>query len=254
MPKFAIVDRTTNNIVQLYEAEIPTPEAFGGPMGWVEVSAHVAVPTELTGIPMEGLAALADESVEGGYVIIDWRSPQAAAAAAAPAELGGPAPILKIAVIDFATGAIQHIYDAPEPKQSNFGGPWGWPDVTTHVAIPEGTDTEIVKPVRYEISQPAGEEADAEAAAQGYGYGWVTEITYRFEVDTEKRAAKEQRLWEMLRAKRNALLTESDWTQVADAALTDEKKEAWRMYRQALRNLPGSVADVWGEVVWPGKP
>ena len=41
---------------------------------------------------------------------------------------------------------------------------------------------------------------------------------------------------------------------MADAALTDEKKEAWRMYRQALRNLPGSVADVWGEVEWPGKP
>jgi hypothetical protein len=57
---------------------------------------------------------------------------------------------------------------------------------------------------------------------------------------------KEQRLWEMLRAKRNALLTESDWTQVASAALTDEKKEAWRMYRQALRNLSGSVVDVWG--------
>ena len=33
----------------------------------------------------------------------------------------------------------------------------------------------------------------------------MTEITYRFEVDTEKHAAKEQRLWEMLRAKRPTL-------------------------------------------------
>jgi len=248
MPTFAIVDRTTREIIHLYEAEIPTPEAFGGPMGWVEVSAHVAVPAELVGTAMSGLSAIADEAAEGGYRIIAGPAPSVANEPPAPPSSAG-GPILKIAVIDFATDAIQHIYDAPEPKQSNFGGPWGWPDVTTHVAMPEGTDTEIVKPVRYEISQPAGE-----GGAQGYGYGWTTEITYRFEVDTEKHAAKEQRLWEMLRAKRNALLTECDWTQVADAALTDEKKEAWRVYRQALRNMPGSVVDVWGEVEWPVKP
>jgi len=213
MPTFAIVERATRQIVHLYEAEVATPEAFGGPMGWVEVSAHVMVPAELVGVAMEGLAAVPaaggadDEADADAYTIV------AAADAPVPvAEPVAPKPILKIAVVDFATDAIQHIYDAAEPNQKSFGGPWGWSDVTVHVAMPAGTDTEIVRPVRYEISQPAGE-----GGAQGYGYGWITEVTYRFETDPEKYAAKEARLWDMLRAKRNALLGECDWTQVADA-------------------------------------
>ena len=37
---------------------------------------------------------------------------------------------------------------------------------------------------------------------------------------------------------RTALLDESDWTQVADTALTTEKKAEWATYRQSLRDLP----------------
>jgi hypothetical protein len=66
-------------------------------------------------------------------------------------------------------------------------------------------------------------------------------------VDPAKRDEKEARLWSALRAKRNALLGECDWKQVADAPLTAEQREAWKEYRQALRNLPGGGGvDVWG--------
>lgn len=41
-----------------------------------------------------------------------------------------------------------------------------------------------------------------------------------------------------LRKKRNAILTDTDWTQVADAPLTEAQKEEARVYRQALRDLP----------------
>lgn len=53
-----------------------------------------------------------------------------------------------------------------------------------------------------------------------------------------------------VRSIRNQLLRESDWTQLADAPLTAEQKEAWRTYRQALRNVPeqSSFPDT---VVWP---
>ncbi len=37
---------------------------------------------------------------------------------------------------------------------------------------------------------------------------------------------------------RNQLLSDSDWTQMADSALTDEAKALWVTYRTALRNLP----------------
>jgi hypothetical protein len=40
------------------------------------------------------------------------------------------------------------------------------------------------------------------------------------------------------RAQRDALLTASDWTQVADAPVD---QAAWATYRQALRDVPAQV-------------
>ncbi|KAF2507133.1 hypothetical protein EYY60_21745 [Flavobacterium zhairuonense] len=61
-----------------------------------------------------------------------------------------------------------------------------------------------------------------------------------------------EELLENLRAKRNSLLVESDWTQVDDAPLSEEKKSAWKNYRQELRDLT-DLEDV-ATVVWPVKP
>jgi hypothetical protein len=38
-------------------------------------------------------------------------------------------------------------------------------------------------------------------------------------------------------AQRNALLANSDWTQLADVPLSAEKKAQWATYRQALRDI-----------------
>jgi hypothetical protein len=56
-------------------------------------------------------------------------------------------------------------------------------------------------------------------------------------------------LLENLRAKRNELLTETDYLALADATLTDEM----RTYRQALRDLPANTVDP-ANPVWPVKP
>ena len=45
----------------------------------------------------------------------------------------------------------------------------------------------------------------------------------------------------ILRKQRNDLLTESDWTQTADNALSSDKKTEWETYRQALRDLPAKA-------------
>lgn len=39
------------------------------------------------------------------------------------------------------------------------------------------------------------------------------------------------------RTQRDLLLARSDWTQLPDAALSDEEKAAWTTYRQALRDI-----------------
>ena len=53
-----------------------------------------------------------------------------------------------------------------------------------------------------------------------------------------------------VRAERNSKLSNSDWTQVADAPVD---KTAWATYRQALRNLPDAEGFPW-DVTWPTQP
>ena len=63
-----------------------------------------------------------------------------------------------------------------------------------------------------------------------------------------------------LRDERFRLLDLSDWTQVADAPLTDSKKNEWQTYRQALRDLPANSKPkkdknyVLTSVDWPTPP
>jgi hypothetical protein len=59
--------------------------------------------------------------------------------------------------------------------------------------------------------------------------------------------------WDRIRAQRNQLLSQSDWTQLADAPLSPEQKQAWAAYRQALRDVPSSFTTP-EEVVWPEIP
>ena len=54
-----------------------------------------------------------------------------------------------------------------------------------------------------------------------------------------------------LRRVRDKLLTESDWTQSRDLILTND--EAWKKYRQDLRDLPQTTTD-FNNVDYPTKP
>lgn len=44
-------------------------------------------------------------------------------------------------------------------------------------------------------------------------------------------------VWENIRAQRNILLTESDWTQLPDSPLSNQKQMEWQIYRQQLRDV-----------------
>lgn len=46
------------------------------------------------------------------------------------------------------------------------------------------------------------------------------------------------RLAEEIRAKRDMLLAETDWTQVTDTALTKTEQAKYKEYRQKLRDIP----------------
>ena len=61
---------------------------------------------------------------------------------------------------------------------------------------------------------------------------------------------KSERKWNSVRAQRDQLLAQSDWTQVADAP---GDKAAWATYRQALRDLPSTGSDP-DALTWPTSP
>ena len=74
---------------------------------------------------------------------------------------------------------------------------------------------------------------------------------------TSSKTAEETQAWDdniaaSNRAQRDSLLTQSDWTQVADAPVD---ATAWSTYRQALRDLPSHAN--WPNLNdgdWPVKP
>lgn len=54
------------------------------------------------------------------------------------------------------------------------------------------------------------------------------------------------------RLQRNRLLSDCDWTQMADVQLTGQVKAAWATYRNELRNLPDRPG--FPNVDWPVPP
>jgi hypothetical protein len=56
--------------------------------------------------------------------------------------------------------------------------------------------------------------------------------------------------WEIIRQKRNRILSQSDYTQMPD---WPGNKIVWATYRQALRDITTSFSDP-NEVVWPKAP
>ena len=56
--------------------------------------------------------------------------------------------------------------------------------------------------------------------------------------------------WNVIRSKRNKLLSKSDYTQMTD---WPGDKASWATYRQALRDLPQTYANAV-DVIWPTAP
>jgi hypothetical protein len=105
------------------------------------------------------------------------------------------------------------------PGASRHGGPWA--DFVT-VPVPAGLEN---KPLKAALIDDA----------------WV--------ISSDDSAILDQ-AWSELRARRNALLAACDWTVLADA---QTQKDAWFAYRQALRDLPGTLTNPTN-VTWPTPP
>lgn len=58
--------------------------------------------------------------------------------------------------------------------------------------------------------------------------------------------------WNQIRSLRIGVLEQTDWTQLADAPITNEKRAEWATYRQALRDIT-TQSDPFN-ITWPADP
>ena len=75
-------------------------------------------------------------------------------------------------------------------------------------------------------------------------------VTTAAENEAAYKAVKDAEQAKSVRDSRNTKLTESDWTQVADAPVD---KAAWATYRQALRDVTAQAGFPW-TIDWPTNP
>jgi hypothetical protein len=66
---------------------------------------------------------------------------------------------------------------------------------------------------------------------------------------TEEQTNLTNAKWEQVRNDRNALLSQSDWRALSDVTLSD----AWRTYRQELRDIPSTQSDPYN-ITYPTPP
>jgi hypothetical protein len=134
----------------------------------------------------------------------------------------------EFAVISIETLSIAFTYQANESQQSTYSNPWNDISKYAHIPIPSGLTLNNISVIK---------EGD----------------NIIIQEDPVKTQLMYEGLWQMLRLRRNLLLSSCDWTQLSDAQITVEKKQQYSEYRQQLRNLPQNTSNP-NNVVWPTEP
>jgi hypothetical protein len=107
--------------------------------------------------------------------------------------------------------------------------------------------------IRCTNSRPGNHDPDSEDQIEVDGYHY-THIVSGVPVVIESAPSVEQLLYD-IRAKRNALLAEIDLVYCNAerwSAMTPEQQQAWKIYKQALRDFP-EICDP-ANPVWPAEP
>jgi hypothetical protein len=142
-----------------------------------------------------------------------------------------------------STGAVMYEGEFRTYTKAN-GGP-SWAATTTEVLEALGADVVFegpqASPTRYQFSFSDGVYLS--------GDKWYTKYSVS-NMDQEAKDALDTTQSLSMRKQRNEKLSESDWTQVADAPVD---KAVWATYRQALRDITTQSGFPW-TVTWPDTP
>lgn len=115
------------------------------------------------------------------------------------------------------------------------------PEVMEAIGVDPVLEGPAVQPTRYQVAFRDGvEQIDGQ---------WYTKYSVA-DMDADAIAATDAAQAKAVRDQRNAKLSESDWTQVADAPVD---KAAWAAYRQELRDISKQAGFPW-DITWPVEP
>ena len=139
---------------------------------------------------------------------------------------------------------IRHIFDV-EPTQ--------W-DADNYCYARRLTDEQVVHfgVHKKQIVTPPYHDAATQHLEEGPALlidGVWTQNYIVSDLSADESAAKVGAQWNVIRAERNKLLVESDWTQLPDAPVD---AAAWATYRQALRDITDQANPF--TIVWPESP
>ena len=119
-------------------------------------------------------------------------------------------------------------------------------DLTGWIEIDEGTGD------KYNLCQSHYFDGGLYTMDGIHRYRWDgTQAVERTEEDLE--ADRLPVITAQARAQRDKLLADTDWTQVLDAPIDAETREAYRVYRQALRDIPEQEGFP-ETITWPELP
>ena len=136
---------------------------------------------------------------------------------------------------------------------------WTWLESVTTEGVPDysGEDYEVVETeVDVQGFNQSGHITSAIGEGISYHLKWDASKKEVVTDDDAKTAWELAQEWKRIRAERNRLLSESDWTQGGDSPLTTQKKSDWAKYRTSLRTLPEdqSSKTKYSDITWPTKP
>lgn len=132
-------------------------------------------------------------------------------------------------IIRFGEGQIYEVIETENPEIYNapgymiYGG--GSVDPSTHYIVGSGKVT--LKP-----NKPSDRHT--------FNY-----LTGQWFIDTDSE-------WDLVRRMRDRALQRCDWTQMPDVAMSDEVMNAWKAYRQALRDV--TLQEDVLNIKWPISP
>lgn len=147
--------------------------------------------------------------------------------------------MIKFALINIATGEVTNIVNLQSAHGYTDGGVR---DGILFKKLEPGTNELNFQETQYWKDN----QWNTREKRPGAFYVWKD---YRWILDRSN-------FWQGVRHKRSILLSDSDWTQASDSPLSDTKKEEWRLYRQALRDITTNQSDIVDPetLTWPTTP